>query len=124
MTRTPPTLSPAARAELEAWENRRLSAEEFEARVRAPWTDRELDRSATVVEGHHDAYLRDKLGATMFKMWVDDHTGALMQLIGTSRRRRVLRVDRGSRSTSASDRSRLRPALPAGWTDAGTPPAP
>jgi hypothetical protein len=42
MTRTPPpTLSPDARAELEAWENRRLSPEEFEARVRAPWTDQE-----------------------------------------------------------------------------------
>jgi hypothetical protein len=42
MTRTPPpTLSPDTRAELEAWENRRLSPEEFEARVRAPWTDQE-----------------------------------------------------------------------------------
>ena len=42
MTRQPlPTLSPADRAELEAWENRRLSPEEFEARVRAPWTDQE-----------------------------------------------------------------------------------
>jgi hypothetical protein len=35
--------SPALLLELEAWENRRLSAEEFEARVRAPWTDRERE---------------------------------------------------------------------------------
>ena len=42
MTTSPlPTLSDADRAELEAWENRRLSPEEFEARVRAPWTDEE-----------------------------------------------------------------------------------
>jgi len=39
----PPRLTRAARLELEAWENRRLSAEEFEARVRAPWTDRERE---------------------------------------------------------------------------------
>ena len=31
------------RAELEAWENRRLSPEEFYARVQAPWSERERD---------------------------------------------------------------------------------
>lgn len=36
-----PTLTLEQRAELEAWEERALSPEEFEARVRAPWTDDE-----------------------------------------------------------------------------------
>lgn len=36
-----PVLTAEQRAELEAWEERRLSPEEFEARVRAPWTDEE-----------------------------------------------------------------------------------
>jgi hypothetical protein len=38
-----PSFTPEQRAELEAWENRALSAEEFAARVAAPWTDRELE---------------------------------------------------------------------------------
>jgi hypothetical protein len=38
-----PSLSPQARAELEAWEERRLTAEEFLARVNAPWTERERE---------------------------------------------------------------------------------
>ena len=33
----------AQRAEIEAWENTALSAEAFEARVRAPWTDHERE---------------------------------------------------------------------------------
>ncbi|TMQ08921.1 MAG: hypothetical protein E6J90_17630 [Deltaproteobacteria bacterium] len=37
----PPTITSEQRAELEAWEDRALSPEEFEARVRAPWTDAE-----------------------------------------------------------------------------------
>ena len=42
MTRpVPPTLTSEQRAELEAWEDRALSPEEFEARVRAPWADQE-----------------------------------------------------------------------------------
>lgn len=40
---TIPSLSPEQRAELEAWENRTLSAEEFAARVLAPWTERERE---------------------------------------------------------------------------------
>ena len=42
MTRTEaPILTAEERAELEAWEERALSPEEFEARVRAPWTEEE-----------------------------------------------------------------------------------
>jgi hypothetical protein len=39
----PPRFSPEQRAEIDAWENTPLSAEEFAARVRAPWTDRERE---------------------------------------------------------------------------------
>jgi hypothetical protein len=38
-----PSFTPEQRAALEAWENRRLTAEEFEARVNAPWTDQERE---------------------------------------------------------------------------------
>jgi len=43
MTRplSPPTITAQQRAELEDWEDRVLSPAEFEARVRAPWTDEE-----------------------------------------------------------------------------------
>lgn len=42
MTRpAPPALTSEQRAELEAWEERALSPAEFEARVRAPWTEEE-----------------------------------------------------------------------------------
>ena len=43
------TLSPAQRAELEAWENRALTAEEFDARVNAPWSEREREDFAALV---------------------------------------------------------------------------
>ena len=56
MTPTPPTLSPADRAELEAWENRRLSPEEFEARVRAPWTDQEREDFDNLVRWFNRRY--------------------------------------------------------------------
>jgi hypothetical protein len=56
MTRSPPTLSPADRAELEAWENRRLSPEEFEARVRAPWTDHEREDFDNLVRWFNRRY--------------------------------------------------------------------
>ncbi len=36
-------LSEAQRAELEAWESRALTAEEFEARVQTPMSDRERE---------------------------------------------------------------------------------
>jgi hypothetical protein len=42
-----------------------------------------LGRDATLIEGTPDAYLADKLGATTFRMWVDDATGALLRLVGT-----------------------------------------
>lgn len=38
-----PTFTAEQRAELEAWENRQLSPEDFAARVQAPWTDRERE---------------------------------------------------------------------------------
>lgn len=38
-----PTLTPEQRAELEAWEERRLSPEEFAARVAAPWSEYERE---------------------------------------------------------------------------------
>jgi hypothetical protein len=37
------TIDPKLRSDLEAWENRRLSAEEFASRVAAPWTERERE---------------------------------------------------------------------------------
>jgi hypothetical protein len=40
---TPPRFSPSQRAEIDAWENTPLTAAEFEARVRAPWTERERE---------------------------------------------------------------------------------
>jgi hypothetical protein len=40
-------------------------------------------RKVNVIAGHHDAYLRDKLGASVFRMWVDDATGVLLKLTGT-----------------------------------------
>jgi hypothetical protein len=38
-----PRLTPSQRAEIEAWENTPLSLEDFEARVRAPRSDRERE---------------------------------------------------------------------------------
>ncbi len=43
MTAVLPQLSPEQRAELDAWEQRTLSPEEFDVRVRAPWTAQELE---------------------------------------------------------------------------------
>lgn len=44
-----------------------------------------LERDATVISGRHDAYLRKKLGASAYKIWVDDETGVLLKLLGTDR---------------------------------------
>ncbi len=41
-----------------------------------------LGRSATVVEGRHDAEMATKLGATTYRMWVDSQTGVLLKLRG------------------------------------------
>lgn len=79
-----------------------------------------LDRSATVVEGRHDNYLRDKLGASSFRMWIDDKTGALLRLVGSDEHGGVayyvavkdIAFDRGV------DRSHFAIAVPAGWADA------
>jgi hypothetical protein len=51
-----PTLTTEQRAELEAWEERRLSPEEFAARVAAPWTDREREDFAALVAWFHRRY--------------------------------------------------------------------
>jgi len=45
-----PTFTDEQRAELEAWENRRLSPEEFEARVAAPWSEREREDFLALLE--------------------------------------------------------------------------
>jgi len=75
-----------------------------------------LGRDASVVLGHHDAYLRDKLGADTFKMWVDDATGVLLKLQGTDgagRRVYFIDVDDIEFNTGVE----LRPATdaPRGW---------
>lgn len=44
-----PTLTAEQRAELEAREERRLSPEEFAARVAAPWTEQEREDFAALV---------------------------------------------------------------------------
>lgn len=46
---TIPTLSPEQRAALDDWENRTLTAEEFDARVQAPWTEHEREDFAALV---------------------------------------------------------------------------
>ena len=51
-----PTLTPEQRAELEAWENRALTAEEFDERVRAPWTEREREDFAALVSWFQRRY--------------------------------------------------------------------
>jgi len=56
MTSDVPTISVEARSDLEAWENRRLSAEEFEARVRAPWTDYEREQFDELVAWFNRRY--------------------------------------------------------------------
>ncbi|WP_394840517.1 hypothetical protein LZC95_25780 [Pendulispora brunnea] len=49
-----------------------------------------LSRKVTVVAGRHDWYLGTKLGASAFKMWIDDETGVLLKLSGTDDRGRVV----------------------------------
>ncbi len=43
MSSEPRRMTPELRAELDAWENSLLPSAEFEARVRAPWTERETE---------------------------------------------------------------------------------
>jgi len=40
-------------------------------------------RRAIVIEGHHEPYLAAKLGASSFRMWVDEATGTLLKLEGS-----------------------------------------
>jgi hypothetical protein len=56
MTTYAKQISAEARAELEEWENRRLSREEFEARVRAPWTDFETEQFEALVRWFNRRY--------------------------------------------------------------------
>ncbi len=51
-----PTFTAEQRAELEAWENRRLSAEEFQTRVRAPWSEREREDFTTLTSWFTNRY--------------------------------------------------------------------
>ena len=50
------TLSPEQRAELEAYEDRRLSADEFNARVAAPWTEQEREDFEALCEWFQRRY--------------------------------------------------------------------
>jgi hypothetical protein len=53
---TIPKFSDDQLAELEAWENRRLTPEEFDARVRAPWTEDELSDFRGLIEWFQRRY--------------------------------------------------------------------
>lgn len=66
MTTGVPQIAPEVRAELEAWENRRLSPEEFEARVQAPWTEYEREQFDELVRWFNRRYPtpQDRLAAT------------------------------------------------------------
>jgi hypothetical protein len=61
-----PSFSPEQLASLEAWENRKLTAEEFEARVNAPWTDHERESFRELVAWFRRRYPtpRERLAAT------------------------------------------------------------
>ncbi|MGH8603061.1 MAG: hypothetical protein ACREXR_09915, partial [Gammaproteobacteria bacterium] len=78
--------------------------------------DKVLDRDATVIFGRHNAYLRNKLGASTFEMWVDDETGVLLKLVGTDEAGKVVySIDvQDIRFNSGIE---LNPAIeaPAGW---------
>lgn len=85
--------------------------------VRIAGRQRLLGRAATVVAGKHADYLGGKLGATTFRMWVDDKTGALLKLVGRDRAGSVAySIDvRDLRFDTGLD---LKPALaaPQGWS--------
>lgn len=75
-----------------------------------------LDRDATVIFGRHDAYLRNKLGASTFQMWVDDETGVLLKLVGTDEAGKVAySID--VQDIQFNSGIKLNPAIeaPAGW---------
>lgn len=59
-------LTPELRAELEAWENRALSPEEFAARIDAPWSEREREDFDALVVWFNRRYPTpiDRLRAT------------------------------------------------------------
>jgi hypothetical protein len=49
-------LTDEERAALEAWENRRLSPAEFDARVNAPWTEQEREDFHALVDWFNRRY--------------------------------------------------------------------
>jgi hypothetical protein len=51
-----PRFTAEQRAELEAWENRALTPAEFEARVRAPWTEHEREDFTALVRWFRTRY--------------------------------------------------------------------
>jgi hypothetical protein len=61
-----PSFPPELRAELEAWEERALTAEEFAARVAAPWTEHEREDFDALVTWFNRRYPTpaDRLRAT------------------------------------------------------------
>jgi hypothetical protein len=65
-----PRFTPEQRAEIEAWENRALTPEEFEARVRAPWSDREREDFDQLVRWFRTRYptAGDRLRAIRHRM--------------------------------------------------------
>lgn len=61
-----PKFTPELRAELEAWEERALSPEEFASRVNAPWTEQECEDFDGLVRWFNRRYPTpaDRLRAT------------------------------------------------------------
>jgi hypothetical protein len=76
-----------------------------------------LGRAVTVIEGRQDDYLRRKLGATTFTMWVDDATGVLLKLVGKNETGQFAYFIEAS--SIAVDKNLQLPArvtdVPAGW---------
>lgn len=66
MSKHAPELTAEQRAALAAWEDRRLTAEEFDARVHAPWTEHEREQFEELVRWFQRRYPtpRDRLAAT------------------------------------------------------------
>lgn len=65
-------------AGLEAWEERRLTPEEFAARVAAPWTQHEAEDFAQLVAWFNRRYptVRERLASTRHLMAQWDRSGA------------------------------------------------
>lgn len=66
MTKRAPHIREAERSELELWENRRLSPEDFAARMHAPWTAHECEQFDDLVRWFNRRYptAQERLTAT------------------------------------------------------------